>query len=87
MPSQRLALILLALATFTATALLSSCTQDRDRSVRTEHALCAGCNVVLISFDTVRADHLPVYGYARPTSPNIDAFAENAVVFGTIGRP
>ena len=25
--------------------------------------------VILISCDTLRADHLGVYGYARPTSP------------------
>ncbi len=38
-------------------------------------------NVLLISIDTLRADHLGTYGYARPTSPNIDRFAEDAVVF------
>jgi arylsulfatase A-like enzyme len=38
-------------------------------------------NVVLISVDTLRADHLGVYGYERETSPNIDALAEGAVVF------
>jgi hypothetical protein len=32
-------------------------------------------NVILISFDTLRADHLGCYGYERETSPNIDAFA------------
>lgn len=36
-------------------------------------------HVVLISLDTVRADHLGCYGYARPTSPNIDRFAEHSV--------
>lgn len=30
-------------------------------------------NVILISLDTLRADHLSGYGYARPTSPTIDA--------------
>jgi len=30
-------------------------------------------NVVLVSLDTLRADHLSGYGYARPTSPAIDA--------------
>ena len=30
-------------------------------------------NLVLISLDTLRADHLSGYGYARPTSPAIDA--------------
>jgi len=30
-------------------------------------------NVILISLDTLRADHLGCYGYQRPTSPTIDA--------------
>lgn len=30
-------------------------------------------NLVLISLDTLRADHLSAYGYPRPTSPRIDA--------------
>jgi arylsulfatase A-like enzyme len=38
-------------------------------------------NVVLIIIDTLRADHLGVYGYARPTTPNLDAFAAQATVF------
>ena len=38
-------------------------------------------NVLLISIDTLRADRLGCYGYARPTSPSIDAFAKDAVVF------
>jgi arylsulfatase A-like enzyme len=37
--------------------------------------------VILITCDTLRADRLGVYGYARPTSPNLDAFAHDAVVF------
>ena len=41
-------------------------------------------NIVLISIDTLRADHLSVYGYERPTSPRIDAWArERAVVCDT----
>ncbi len=35
-------------------------------------------NVVLISLDTVRADHLSCYGYPRPTTPNLDALAAGA---------
>ncbi len=30
-------------------------------------------NVVLVTVDTLRTDRLSVYGYSRPTSPNIDA--------------
>lgn len=38
-------------------------------------------NVLLVTIDTLRADHLGSYGYARPTSPRLDAFAQRAVVF------
>ena len=38
-------------------------------------------NIVLIVADTLRADHLGVYDYLRPTSPNLDAWAEGGVVF------
>ena len=42
---------------------------------------CEGCNVLLISIDTLRADHLGTYGYSRDTSPAIDALASQSVVF------
>ncbi len=38
-------------------------------------------NVVLLSVDTLRADHLGCYGYPRDTSPAIDTFAETALLF------
>ena len=38
-------------------------------------------NVLLVVIDTLRADHLHCYGYARPTSPTIDAFAERGMLF------
>ena len=38
-------------------------------------------NVVLIVIDALRADHLGCYGYERDTSPNIDRFAKQAVLF------
>lgn len=38
-------------------------------------------NVILVLIDTLRADHLGCYGYGKETSPNIDAFAENASLF------
>ncbi|MDP3900800.1 MAG: sulfatase [bacterium] len=38
-------------------------------------------NVIIISVDTMRADHLGLYGYSRDTSPNLDAFASEALVF------
>src|SRR5205085_7981609 len=37
--------------------------------------------IVLISIDTLRADHLPAYGYAKVKTPAIDALARDGVVF------
>jgi len=38
-------------------------------------------DVLLISVDTLRADHLGCYGYYRNTSPNIDRFAREGLLF------
>src|SRR3989442_4810985 len=38
-------------------------------------------NVVLITIDTVRADRLGCYGYARRTSPHIDRLAAGGALF------
>lgn len=42
---------------------------------------CRDCNVILISIDTLRADHLGTYGHYRNISPTIDRFAAEAVLF------
>ena len=41
----------------------------------------SGPNVILIVPDALRADHLGCYGYSRPTSPQIDKFAADALIF------
>jgi len=38
-------------------------------------------NVILVSLDAVRPDHLSCYGYARNTTPHIDALAMEGVLF------
>lgn len=38
-------------------------------------------NVLLITIDALRADHLGCYGYPRPTTPNLDALARESVRF------
>lgn len=51
--------------------------------------LFAGCprpaarrpSVLLITIDTLRADHLGCYGYGRPTSPHIDRLAAAGALF------
>ncbi len=37
--------------------------------------------VILITIDTLRADHLPFYGYPRDTAPFLSALAERSAVF------
>ncbi len=37
--------------------------------------------VIVYLVDTLRADHLPLYGYERETAPHLTAFARDAVVF------
>jgi len=46
-----------------------------------ENLRCPDCNVILISFDAVRADHLGCYGYQKETSPCIDRFSQDAILF------
>ncbi len=38
-------------------------------------------NVIFITIDTIRADHLGAYGYDRNTTPNIDALAASGTLF------
>jgi arylsulfatase A-like enzyme len=41
-------------------------------------------DILLVSIDTLRADHLGCYGSTVPTSPNIDRFRREAVLFRTV---
>ena len=38
-------------------------------------------DVLVVTLDTTRADHLGAYGYERPTSPNLDALAAESIVY------
>ncbi len=40
-----------------------------------------GPNIIIIVADALRADHLGCYGYTKPTSPNIDKFASESLLF------
>ena len=44
-------------------------------------------DVILVSLDTTRADHLSTYGYARETSPHLTAFAADALLFTQARSP
>jgi arylsulfatase A-like enzyme len=38
-------------------------------------------NIIVVMVDTLRADHMSLYGYERPTTPFIDRLASEAIVF------
>lgn len=46
---------------------------------RESTAPAARFNLILISIDTLRADHVGAYGYPLPTTPHIDAMAEHSL--------
>jgi arylsulfatase A-like enzyme len=69
-----------------AVSMASTLLEDagRRRALSTASMLPAGApNVLLVVLDTVRASSLSVYGYERPTTPELEAFAEHAVMFRT----
>ena len=65
-PRRQLSLAICLLAT-------SACSWSEPKSISS--------NIIVITIDTLRADHLGCYGYFRDTSPNIDQFAQDAVLF------
>jgi choline-sulfatase len=40
--------------------------------------------VILISIDTLRADHLPLYGYQAGSTPNLDRLGREGIVFDDV---
>ena len=71
---------------------LTACATPEGRPARPSGSRLAGAargwNVVLISVDTLRADHLNAYGYtARETSPWLDGLIANGVRFDRAQAP
>ncbi|MFH1423451.1 MAG: sulfatase-like hydrolase/transferase [Candidatus Nealsonbacteria bacterium] len=44
-------------------------------------AKCKDCNLIMISLSNISAEHMSLYGYERLTTPNLDQWAKDAVVF------
>jgi len=44
-------------------------------------------NLVIVTLDTTRADHLEIYGYPRPTSPALALFGQQSIVFDAAYAP
>lgn len=63
------------LASSAALFILESC-RPRERAVSAPRV-----NIILMSVDTLRADHLGCYGHKEETSPRLDEFVKNSVLF------
>ncbi len=61
--------------------LMAGCAASDQEAEADRSAVCQECNVLLVSIDTLRADHLSLYGYSRPTAPNLEKLAAEGVVF------
>ena len=72
----------LALAAAVVVVAATGCRETRPKPApRPSPSSGSNRSVLLVTIDTLRADHLGVYGYSRPTSPRIDALARQGVVF------
>lgn len=78
----KLAAVVGALGPVLTASMLALGNLSGDRTGLPTHA--PGPNVLLISVDTLRPDHLGCYGYARDTSPAIDSLARDGARFETV---
>lgn len=58
-----------------------------DGQIKREDLKCEGCNLIIISLTNTRKDHIGIYGYERDTTPNIDAFFQNSLIFDNAFAP
>lgn len=68
-------------AVLLACAPLIACGGQAATPTGTEEAPFAGKNLLLITIDTLRADHVGAYGADRQATPNLDSLAERGVRF------
>ena len=71
MPSRAVAAVLLL------ALCASGCAEELD----------AGPSVILVTVDTLRADHVGCYGAVGAETPTLDSFAADGVRFATAARP
>ena len=69
-------LFLIFLLSWLILLLFTSCSQQKTKP-----------NILLVTIDTLRRDHLGIYGYPRETSPFIDHLAKEGVMFRHVITP
>ncbi len=77
--SSRSRWLVIALVAVLATAAVATLLIRQWRQVADEVARRP--SIIIVSLDTLRADHLPFYGYDRPTTRLLDAFVGESVSF------
>ena len=81
-PTKRLISLILVMLLFSGIGyFLKQSPLREDLNLETEILDGNRNNVILVVLDTVRADHLSLYGYGRNTTTNINRFAEEATFY------
>ncbi|MBN1342091.1 MAG: sulfatase-like hydrolase/transferase [Phycisphaerae bacterium] len=86
-PALAILLICLAIQWVERPRLMAATTRWKDAGYCMPPARDPRPNVLFVVLDTLRADRLGCYGYTRPTTPRLDAFAKDALVFETCVSP
>ena len=71
----------LAITIFCSSTVFPWSGQLVDTSSRVPPRAAPAPSFILIVLDTLRQDHLSLHGYERPTTPNIDEWARDALIF------
>ena len=58
-----------------------------ERNLNPDELKCPDCNLVIVSLTNTRKDHIGLYGYKRDTTPNIDTFFKNSLIFENVFAP
>jgi arylsulfatase A-like enzyme len=82
--SRRRGMVVLTTVSFITIALSAGINRPRGpipSGVTRSPSKAGSPNIVLVVMDTVRADHLSIYGYERDTTPNIKNLASEATLY------
>lgn len=79
--SKRLLTLVIVLITFSFLGLVSYYYFSENKTSSPSPYGCKDCNVILITMSNLRYDHMSSNGYFRPTTPNLDNFAKESIMF------